>query len=248
MGSRLASFAVWAVVAASAVFWALRMFAAAPAAPAHTVAVSATATPRGDLARLFGAEAPSPADPGAVAVAAPELASRFKLVGLAATRTSGSREGLALLSVDGKPARPFRVGQSVADSLVLLSVQGREVQLGAAGGDAQLKIELPPLPPPTTGTLPPPGAAPLTLPRPGLVVPPGLATPPRSQTIPPTIAPATAPVAPAVAPQPAAAPTAAPSAAPILVPPPPSSAAQPLAPAPPGGTGVRPPNEGTQTQ
>ncbi len=236
MGSRLASFAVWAIVAASAVFWALRMFAAAPAAPTHTVAVSAAATPRGDLARLFGADAPPPAASGAVAAAAPELASRFKLLGLAATRSLGSQEGLALLSVDGKPARPFRVGQSVADSLVLLSVQGREVQLGAAGGDAQLKIELPPLAPPTTGTLPAPGAAPLTLPRPGLV-PPGLPPPPR--------APATVPVAPAVAPPPATAP----SAAPILVPPPPTTAVQPLAnPAPPGGMGARPPNEGALTQ
>ena len=54
--------------------------------------------------------------------------------------------GAALISVDGKPAKPYRVGDVVEDGLVLQSVQGRRAGLGqAGGGSAVLTLELPAL-------------------------------------------------------------------------------------------------------
>ncbi|TWO64440.1 general secretion pathway protein C, partial [Caenimonas sedimenti] len=75
---------------------------------------------------------------------APALSSRFVLVGVVdAVR---SREGAAVIAVDGKPARPFRVGAAVDDTLVVQSVEGRKAVLApAAGGAPAVTLELPPL-------------------------------------------------------------------------------------------------------
>jgi len=54
MPARLSAFVIWALVAASAVFWGMRLLARAPAAPAHTVAAGDVAPQRADLTRLFG--------------------------------------------------------------------------------------------------------------------------------------------------------------------------------------------------
>jgi general secretion pathway protein C len=49
-----------------------------------------------------------------------------------------------LIVVDGKPAKPFRVGAVVADGLVLQSAEGRRISLGASMDGAQtLLLELP---------------------------------------------------------------------------------------------------------
>ena len=133
------TFLLWALVAASAVFWGLRMSArsgAAPLAPAVTRAPAA-ADPAA-VARLLGA---SPAT-AAAAPAAPALASRLMLVGVVA---GASQRGVALISVDGKPAKPFRVGAAIEEGVVLQSVQGRRAVLAqGADGAAVLTLELPP--------------------------------------------------------------------------------------------------------
>jgi general secretion pathway protein C len=54
MLARLSAFVIWALVAATAVFWGLRLFVRAPAAPTYTVPVGDAAAVRGDLARLLG--------------------------------------------------------------------------------------------------------------------------------------------------------------------------------------------------
>ena len=134
-----ATFLLWALVAASAVFWGLRMSArsgAAPLVPAVTRGPAA-ADPVA-VARLLGA---SPAA-AAEAPAAPALASRLMLVGVVA---GASRRGVALISVDGKPAKPFRVGAAVDEGVVLQSVQGRRAVLAQSrDGAPVLTLELPP--------------------------------------------------------------------------------------------------------
>lgn len=150
MKVRLVAFVIWAVVAASAVFWALRLGATPPMAPAHTVAVAAAAAPRGDLTRLFGA-APV-RDSAAVAVS--PLASRFRLLGVAAPRQGGDRTGLALIAVDGKPARSYAVGTPIDGELVLQAVHVRGARLGARGAATQVTLDLPALPLAATGSLP----------------------------------------------------------------------------------------------
>lgn len=130
-----ASLLVWGAVAFSTVSWGLR-WSALGAAPSNATA-AAQALPEVDVsaaARSLGA-APAPT------AAAPTLASRFELQGVL---TGGPSAGAALIAVDGKPAKPFRVGALVADGLVLQSAQGRRVNLGAAvDGPQTLVLELP---------------------------------------------------------------------------------------------------------
>jgi general secretion pathway protein C len=163
MQARLIAFLLWAAVAATIVFWALRLGARAPAVPAQAVAVSTAAGARGDLGRLLGERAPQAAEPVVSADA-----GRFQLVGVVAPRGSGTREGLAVIAVDGKPPRTYRVGAPVDDRYVLQSVRTRGAELGPRGGNAQIQLELPPPPVASTGVLPPAGSeAPAGVPPPG---------------------------------------------------------------------------------
>ena len=75
------------------------------------------------------------------AAATPTLASRFQLQGVLA---GGPHAGAALIAVDGKVAKPYRVAAVVADGWVLQSVEGRRVSLGVAmDGPSTLTLELP---------------------------------------------------------------------------------------------------------
>lgn len=150
MAARLSAFIVWAALAASVVFWTLRLAGSSPVAPAHTVPVGDVFVPNADLTRLFGTE-PAPA----AEAPAPALSSRFRLIGLAAPRLVGA-PGIALISVDGKPARAYRLGATIEDDLVLQSVESRAVALGSRGASPSVHLELPPLAPAATGTLAPP--------------------------------------------------------------------------------------------
>jgi general secretion pathway protein C len=205
MLARITAFIVWALVAATVVFWGLRLLVRPQPAPSYALAVGDAAVMRGDLARLLGA-APVAASPDAPA--APELASRFKLIGVMAPKPTavapaGARgPGYALIAVDGKPARAFAVGATLDSGLVLQSVSLRSASIGPAQGTTAVKLELPPLPAPATGTLPPPvdGAAVPVAPRPATapspppqVRPPLPSAPPGQQMPPPGGAPAARP-------------------------------------------------------
>ena len=154
MKLRLIAFVIWAAVAASAMFWALRLGASSPAAPAHTVAVGAATAPRGDLSRIFGAALVRDAGGVNPIVEAP-LSGRFRLLGVAAPRQGGDRTGLALIAVDGKPARSYAVGTAVDGDMLLQSVHARGARLGPQGAAPRVTLELPALPPAATGSLPP---------------------------------------------------------------------------------------------
>lgn len=178
MLARVTAFVAWAAVAAVIVFWALKLLVRPPMAPGFTVPVSEATAVRGDLTRLFGKSATAVA----TAAAAPELASRFKLIGVMAPKAPGGQPstgaGLALIAVDGKPARAFAPGARIDGDLVLQSVSLRTAAIGPSQGGAALTLEVPRLQPPATGTLPPvvgnPGpAAPAFRPAPAPVpVPP----------------------------------------------------------------------------
>jgi general secretion pathway protein C len=156
MAARLTAFLVWAALAASALFWGLKLSGRSPVAPPHTVPVSDTVVPAGDLSRLFGA---APVAPVAEA-AQPAAGSRFQLVGIVAPR--GARDpAVALIGVDGNPPRAYRVGRQVDDELVLQGVEARAASLGKPGGPATVRLELPPPPMPATGTLPPAAGSPV---------------------------------------------------------------------------------------
>ena len=156
MLARLSAFVIWALVAATAVFWGLRLFVRAPVAPAYAVPAGDTAAVRGDLTRLLGTA------PVAVqaAVVAPQAASRFKLLGIvapkvAAANAASSNHGVALIAVDGKMPKAYPVGARVDNDLVLQSVSLRTVSIGPSAQAAPtITLELPPLAAAATGTLP----------------------------------------------------------------------------------------------
>jgi general secretion pathway protein C len=156
MLARLSAFVIWALVAASAVFWALRLFVVAPAAPAYAQPVGDASVARGDLTRLLGA---APVKTAAVAPVA-ESSSRFRLLGIVAP-TAGSANGarrggngVALIAVDGKMPKAFAVGSAIDGELMLKSVTLRTVSIApSASGAPAITLELPPLAAAATGSL-----------------------------------------------------------------------------------------------
>ena len=174
MLARLCAFVIWALVAATAVFWGLRLWVRAPAAPAYAVAVGEAAAVRGDLTRLLGA-APATTAP---AVITPEASSRFKLFGIVAPKYADAEapasHRVALIAVDGKMPKAYAVGARLDGDLVLQSVSLRTVSIGAAPGAGAITLELPLPAAAATGTLPPPGspggfAPPMAMPVPQFV-------------------------------------------------------------------------------
>ena len=130
-----ASLLVWGAVAFSAVTWGLRW--SATGASLSNATAAAQALPEVDVSAAARSLGAAPVQ----AAAAPTLVSRFQLQGVMA---GGPDAGAALISVDGKPAKPYRVGAVVADGLVLQSAQGRRVSLGSSMvGPQTLVMDLP---------------------------------------------------------------------------------------------------------
>jgi general secretion pathway protein C len=135
-GVRLATLVLAALAALCATYWALKSTHAnsvAMAAPAGFSALDPLA-----LARALGGG-------GVVAPAAPQgvPSTSYVLVGVLADSQQG---GAALIAIDGKAAKPYRVGATVDTNLVLQSVAGRRAVLAASVvGPAQVTLELPPL-------------------------------------------------------------------------------------------------------
>ncbi len=137
------TFLVWAVAAASAAYWGLKISSqgfAVPAAAAGSRQLE-PADPAA-IARLLGASGGGAAAQAAAPL--PSAASRFQLVGVVADK---SQQGAALIVVDGKPAKPYRVGSRVDEGLVLQSVQRRRAVLAESmQGEPVVTLELPTLP------------------------------------------------------------------------------------------------------
>lgn len=181
MPARIAAFIVWAAVAACGVFWSLRVLVVPRPVPSQAQAVSSADGQRGDVLRLFAAEAA----PAGAAPAAPGLASRFKLIGVMAPKDGerGREQGVALIAVDDKPPRPFRVGAALDSALVLQAVATRSAVIGPPQGAPALQLDLPPLPAPATGSLPP--APSLTAPAaPAPAAPPAMPDAPPPSAVP----------------------------------------------------------------
>lgn len=147
---------IWALVALTATFWGLRQAAGGPRAPEYTVPVATGGLERGDLTRLLGrvqTAAPTEAPP-------PAISSRFRLVGVVAPRygdrVPAEPGGVALIAIDGKSAKAFRVGTRLDGELTLRSVSVRSAAIGPAGAPPLFTLQLPPPAAAATGALPPP--------------------------------------------------------------------------------------------
>ena len=129
-----ANFVLWGLLAASAVYWAMQLTLGHKPSLVPVLQRSPAPADPAAVARLLGA---SPA----AAAPAPSLVSRFALQGVVASRR---HQGAALISIDGKPAKPFRVNAALEEGIVLKSVQGRRAVLAAsASGPALLTLDLP---------------------------------------------------------------------------------------------------------
>jgi len=128
---RILTLLAWALAAWSVTFWALQFQGAAPsaAAPAPPPAQALAAEPA-DVAKVFGppieTKAPEPVAVAVPVVAVVDPATRFALSGVVA---SLAPDGVALLSVEGRPARPYRVGASIDNAYTLKSVTSRSAVL-----------------------------------------------------------------------------------------------------------------------
>ena len=153
MVSRFFALLIWAAVALSAAYWGLRWFGKGPGVPAGTTPAVVESALRGDLSRLLSG--PVKAVTEASAPAPTALAGRVQLLGVVAPRQEDSRTGVALLTLDGKPARAYKVGQVVEGDLVVQKILQKQVQIGRTDAPASLTLDLAGLPAAATGSLPP---------------------------------------------------------------------------------------------
>jgi general secretion pathway protein C len=146
--NRLATFLVWLLAALCCVYWALKFvrgsvapLSAAVAAPASSVgAVDTQSLAIG----LGGGKAPAGSSPTEAPAAPSALqAARFLLTGVVVQKTRAS-SGVALIAVDGKPPRPYRVGSQLTDGVVLHSVAvGKALLSSAMDAAPSLTLDLP---------------------------------------------------------------------------------------------------------
>lgn len=136
---RITTFLLAGLAAASAAYWVLKWSASVP--PGQTVALVFPSPTQSDpraVARLLGG-----GQNNSPAAQLSSAASHFKLTGVVADR---QKNGYALISVDGKPAKPYRVGAPVNDALVLHSVAPRSASLATSlDAPATVTLELPTL-------------------------------------------------------------------------------------------------------
>jgi len=132
----LAAALIWALAAGSALFWALRASGAGAPVDAQVAGGPTPGAPTPDahaVARVLGV-------PDAAAAQAPDVVSRLALRGI----VTHDGLGAALIAVDGKPAKPVRVGAALegVDGWTLQSVSPRAVVLAAGAQQARLEMPL----------------------------------------------------------------------------------------------------------
>jgi len=151
MWSKGVAFLIWAAVAATGVFWGLRVGGQGPQPPAHARPAPTAVAASGDVTRVLGPELVAQASLVAAAPAAADQ-SRFQLLGVIAGGPSGSAgPAWATIAVDGKPARTFRLGGVVDGTNVLQKVAARGVEIGPRGGSPAVTLALSTLPAAATG-------------------------------------------------------------------------------------------------
>jgi general secretion pathway protein C len=127
--ARLASVLLFAGLCAIVAGWALQLLAPkAPIAPGGAVAQTQAPVDLRQAGLLFGG-APSVAD-----TAAPPPPSNIQVAGVLAAGPNG----VALLAIDDKPARPFHVGERISEGLAVGSVSADTVELDRSGVSVKL--------------------------------------------------------------------------------------------------------------
>jgi general secretion pathway protein C len=122
--ARLVSVLLFAALCAIMAGWALQLLAPkAPIAPGGAIAQAQAPLDLRQAGLLFGGA------PSVAGNATPAPPSNIQVTGVLAAGPSG----VALLAIDGKPARPFQVGDRVSDGLAVVSVSPDTVELDRGG-------------------------------------------------------------------------------------------------------------------
>jgi hypothetical protein len=144
-GMPVLTLAIWLALGWSGSAWVLRALQPPPEAQGLANATTGVAQSVATGSALVGPEAArllgAPATTGVEVVAAPNLASRLKLVGVA---SAGAQRGAALIGIDGQAPKPYQIGREVVDGLVLQSVDRLGARLGAqVRGPSALQLDMP---------------------------------------------------------------------------------------------------------
>lgn len=138
---RIAALALSMAAALSVGYWGLHWEISAdtvvPDTSGTAGAAGGQAIDSAAVARALGAVDPA----GAASAPSADIsadAARFVLSGV----LGQARAGSALIAVDGKPAKPVRLGEGVLDGWTLLRLEARSVVLGQGG--AEIELTLPP--------------------------------------------------------------------------------------------------------
>ncbi len=149
--TRLITFLLWAWVAGTATFWTLQnrgagannsdIVSAASTTPALTQASPVQeANLVGKIALALGAKTPAAESlAGGTGGTAGAVQARLQLQGVLSVN---NKSGAALIAVDGKPAKPYRVGSVVDSGWELLSVEARSATIGQNQKEA-FTLEMP---------------------------------------------------------------------------------------------------------
>lgn len=137
-GPALAAGLLWLAAGLSIGYWVLQAWGRSPVTP---VAAVAAPQPQTDVAAVaLGLGALPEAQPATAAPGA--LVSRYRLLGVV---SRPDQRGAALIAIDGQPPRPYTVGATIEEGVVLQSVDRRSAQLGpASGGPSTVELSLPP--------------------------------------------------------------------------------------------------------
>lgn len=123
---------IWMLAGAGAAYWVLKW-------PDHASVVNVNMAQSVAQRRIQGPEVQRVLG----AIASEDLKtsdlSRFKLVGVIA---SSAGQGSALIAIDGQTPKPYRVGQTLDDGVVLQSLGSRQAKL-AIGSNQNLMLQLP---------------------------------------------------------------------------------------------------------
>jgi general secretion pathway protein C len=143
---KITTLLLWAFAAGSAAFWVLQNTQASSAdAQSAAKSVAAFSPQPADNATLqmaMALGAKNPVVPTAASVLA-ALQARLQLQGIVAVGGAASNQSsAALISVDGKPAKPYRTGAAIEDGLEVTSIKAYSVAIGSNGAQA-FSLELP---------------------------------------------------------------------------------------------------------
>jgi general secretion pathway protein C len=134
--ARIVTVLLFAALCAIAAAWAIALLAPRPpVAPAGAIAHTQGPADLSAAAQLFGG-VPQAVSADALA---PAL-SNILVTGVLAT----TGRGVALLAIDGRPAKPFAVGETVTDGLRVRAITADAVELGRGGVEAPMRLAAPP--------------------------------------------------------------------------------------------------------